>query len=435
MISLLSSNEACSFIIFTFSELHSPHLLALFFFMALFTFQQPAPKPNTNKKKWEKEKQNQQQPPLSSSWHQIKNLLHCKQTQVILPASGPAKAPVEKQSGSSKNNNGSSNYSCKSICRFGDVVHGNTRVVHRADNSPEGGSAGKESGPKKINGSARRVVGSGSVRSVGGGSCGPSGLQFRKLSGCYECHTVVDPSRYPVPRGTVCACPQCGEVFPKIESLEHHQAVRHAVSELGPEDSGRNIVEIIFKSSWLKKDTPICKIERILKVHNTNRTIQRFEDCRDAIKLRASASAKKNPRCAADGNELLRFHCTTLSCALGSRNSSSLCAAIPGCNICTLIRHGFRPSDGGGGVFTAAGSGRAHDGVEENEGQRAMIVCRVVAGRVRREGTAEPEEGGGGSGFDSVAGRAGSYSDLEELTVFNPRAILPCFVVIYKSTE
>ncbi|KAI3776483.1 hypothetical protein L1987_46268 [Smallanthus sonchifolius] len=67
------------------------------------------------------------------------------------------------------------------------------------------------------------------------------GMQFRKLSGCYECHAIADPSRYTIPRSTICVCSQCGEVFPKLESLEHHQAVRHAVSELGPDDSGRNI--------------------------------------------------------------------------------------------------------------------------------------------------------------------------------------------------
>ena len=113
------------------------------------------------------------------------------------------------------------------------------------------------------------------------------------------------------------------------------------VSELGPEDSGRNIVEIIFKSSWLKKDNSICKIERILKVHNTERTIQRFEDCRDTVKSRALNSTKKNPRCAADGNELLRFHCTTLTCALGARASTALCAAVPGCGVCTIIRYPY----------------------------------------------------------------------------------------------
>lgn len=39
-----------------------------------------------------------------------------------------------------------------------------------------------------------------------------------------------------------------------------------------------------------------------------------------------------------------------------------------------------------------------------------------------------------GSGYDSVAGCGGMYSNLEELNVFNPRAILSCFVVIYKTS-
>jgi hypothetical protein len=34
--------------------------------------------------------------------------------------------------------------------------------------------------------------------------------------------------------------------------------------------------------------------------------------------------------------------------------------------------------------------------------------------------------------YDSVAGAAGLYSNLDELYVFNPKAILPCFVVIYR---
>lgn len=250
---------------------------------------------------------------------------------------------------------------------------------------------------------------------------------------------IVDPSRYPIiPRSTVCACSECGEIFPKIESLEHHQAVRHAVSELGPEDSGRNIVEIIFKSSWLKKDRTICKIERILKVHNTQRTIQRFEDCRDVVKLRANNNTKKNPRCAADGNELLRFHCTSLTCSLGARGASSLCGSVPGCGVCTIIRHGFQGSKG---VRTTASSGRAHDYCLESTdegGRRAMLVCRVIAGRVRRSINDAPAEEeiiapSLDCSYDSVGGSAGMYSNLEELVVFNPRAILPCFVVIYNT--
>ncbi|XP_076949248.1 uncharacterized protein LOC143621827 [Bidens hawaiensis] len=394
---------------------------------------QPKPKP---KPKPKTKQLNQPSPPPSSSWDQFKNLLTCKQMDAVGP------------NDEAKNPNGYSKLkSCSSICSFRDVVHGNTRVVHRADNSPESSTVGVNSDlirrKKQVtdggsSSSSKSLAGS--VRTNGHGSHTSSsrGMQFRKLSGCYECHSIVDPSRYTIPRSTVCVCSKCGEVFPKMESLEHHQAVRHAVSELGPDDSGRNIVEIIFKSSWLKRDHPIFTIERILKVHNSRRTIQRFEDCRDAVKTRATATAS---RCAADGNELLRFHCTTVGCALRARSSSSLCTTVPGCGVCTIIRHGFQSPKavgttgggdsgaGKGGVRTTASSGRAHDclGVDP-QGRRAMLVCRVIAGKVKR--VAEDD-----GPYDSVAGYAGLYSNLEELYVFNPRAILPCFVVIYKALQ
>ncbi|KZV20139.1 nucleic acid binding protein [Dorcoceras hygrometricum] len=365
--------------------------------------------------------------PPSSSWDQIKNLLACKQIQ-----------DSKIHDPSRHNGNATANhiYSyCNSTCTFRDVVHGNTRVAHRSDHSPEGSSVGQE-----IRSMSKRSTGHGLVRSSGGGGASAAssgrGMQLRKLSGCYECHSV-DPSRYPFARTTICACSECGEVFPKIESLEHHQAIRHAVSELGPDDSSRNIVEIIFKSSWLKKNNPICKIERILKVHNTKRTIQRFEDYRDTVKTRATNSSKKNARCAADGNELLRFHCAAITCSLGARGSSSLCSSIPGCGVCTIIRHGFEGNKVGG-IRTTAGSGRAHDSLGGPGTRRAMLVCRVIAGRVKRvaEDAAVDEDGAASvaaGSYDSVGGSGGIYSNLEELHVFNPRAILSCFVVIYKA--
>ncbi|KAK7280741.1 hypothetical protein RJT34_25808 [Clitoria ternatea] len=419
--------------------------------MALLTFLPEQSQPKKQPLKHDKRKQQQQQqkqkqkqkPASSSSWDQIKNLISCKQVE----GSG-VHDPSKVAAGYSKLGS-----SCSSICSFRDVVHGNTRVVHRSDNSsPESSSLGQETGlltRKPV--TTTTTANSSSIRSgkSNGGttytSSSSRGMQFRKLSGCYECHMIIDPSRLPIPRSSVCACPQCGEVFPKMESLELHQAVRHAVSELGPDDSGRNIVEIIFKSSWLKRDNPMYKIERILKVHNTQRTIQRFEECRDTVKNRALNSSKKNPRCAADGNELLRFHCTTLTCALGARGSSTLCATVPGCGVCTIIRHGFQGAKCGGngtehaklkGVKTTASSGRAHDSVVVcGEGtRRAMLVCRVIAGRVKRvaEDAPSDEDHVSVASYDSVAGYAGIYSNLEELVVFNPRAILPCFVVIYK---
>lgn len=64
------------------------------------------------------------------------------------------------------------------------------------------------------------------------------------------------------------------------------------------------------------------------------------------------------------------------------------------------------------------------------EAKQAMLVCRVIAGRVKKMGL-ESSQDGSLSGYDSVTGESGQYTDLEELLVFNTRAVLPCFIVIY----
>ncbi|MQM17008.1 hypothetical protein Taro_049973, partial [Colocasia esculenta] len=259
------------------------------------------------------------------------------------------------------------------------------------------------------------------------------GLHLRRLSGCYECQAVADPiaglTRDPTLR-TISPCPDCGEIFLKPENLELHQAVKHAVLELGPEDSSRNVVEIIFQSSWLKKGGPVCKIDRVLKVNNTQKKISSFESYRNSVKSKASELPKKHPRCVADGNELLRFHCTSFSCSVGSDGGTSLCQSAPHCDLCGIIKDGFK-ADALGRIPTMATSGRAHDTarVPSGEERRGMLVCRVIAGRLKKgeeEDASSPSEE-----YDSVAGLASVYANSDELAVFNPDAILPCFVVIY----
>ncbi|XP_044970253.1 uncharacterized protein LOC123430446 [Hordeum vulgare subsp. vulgare] len=379
----------------------------------------------------------------ASSWEQLKSLLSCRSATAAARVHDPAALARGP---------GAGGYWGTSLCSMRDVatVDGASSaasvVVDHRDTAP-------------LNRSSRRAHHSSSSSSAGGGGGHPSSL--RGLSGCYECRAInVEPvsRRYPRPR-ELCPCSQCGEVFTKPDTLEHHQAVRHAVSELGPEDSGRNIVEIIFKSSWQKRDRPICHIDRILKVRNPPRTVARFEAYRDAVRARcradAAVSAGGATRAAADGNELLRFHPAALACELGADGSTSLCAscedgdaadgkaAAAACGVCAAIRHGFAPWAGAHplGVRTTASSGRAHDvcGAEAatGAGWRAMLVCRVIAGQVRRkdgDGEGEEEEEGQAGAFDSVAGddAGGAYGVLEELFVANPRAILPCFVVVYR---
>ncbi|KAF0895829.1 hypothetical protein E2562_016562 [Oryza meyeriana var. granulata] len=257
-------------------------------------------------------------------------------------------------------------------------------------------------------------------------------MQIRKLSGCYlQCHSVLDPRSL----AAAFSCSDCDEVFAKPDSLELHRATRHAVSELGPDDTSRNIVEIIFQSSWLKKNGPVCKIDRILKVQSTDKTIKKFEQYKELVKEKASSDeAKKNPRCVADGNELLRFHCTTFTCSLGLAGGTALCygsTSSPHCKLCAIIKDGFRV-DGNGRIATVATSGRAHDKAEMlSDGEkRAMLVCRVVAGRVKKVSSSNCSSED--YDCDSISSCSeGVYSDLDELFVFSPRAILPCFVVIY----
>ncbi|XP_028791264.1 uncharacterized protein LOC114747136 [Neltuma alba] len=232
-------------------------------------------------------------------------------------------------------------------------------------------------------------------------------------------------------------CHKCGEQFTKWEAAETHHLSKHAVTELVEGDSSRKIVEIICRTSWLKSENHCGRIERVLKVHNMQKTLARFEEYREMVKIKASKLPKKHPRCLADGNELLRFYGTTVSCNLGLNGSSSLCLSEK-CCVCRIIRNGFsakKELKGGIGVFTTSTSGRAFECIEILDDdisiRKALIVCRVIAGRVHRP-LENIQEMAGQTGFDSLAGKVGLYSNIEELYLLNPKALLPCFVVICK---
>ncbi|KAK8641410.1 hypothetical protein V6N13_010816 [Hibiscus sabdariffa] len=256
---------------------------------------------------------------------------------------------------------------------------------------------------------------------------------------CPESDISSDCPFFPL-RNDIFPCTACGEIFQKPHFLEQHQATKHAVSQLTDGDSGNNIVRIIFKTGW----TDMVKnpeIHRILKIHNSPKILTRFEEYRELVKAKAArngAMGRRDERCIADGNELLRFNCSTFMCDLGLNGSSSICNQQY-CSVCGIIKSGFSPKMDG--ISTLSTSWRAHMAIPEDVEEefkfmnvkRAMLVCRVVAGRVGSEGEEIDKEDGG---FDSVigrGGRSGAYTKLdeEELLVINPRAVLPCFVIVY----
>ncbi|XP_055834467.1 uncharacterized protein LOC129903016 [Solanum dulcamara] len=374
------------------------------------------------------------------SWAVVRSLFTCKHLQVARPDNQQQVILKEEKNPKGQHEGerivvDNNNKKCKKMKCSGSICS-NTKVMHRPEPSPSPPKGRKNNGTSSFSSSSAS-----SYSLLSSSPASIRGMPFRKLSGCYECRMVVDPiaSGDPSLRSNICG--ECGHIFMKVETLELHQAVRHAVSELGPEDTSRNIVEIIFQSSWLNKKTPVCKIDRILKIRNTPTTISRFEEYREVIKVKATNLVKKHPRCIADGNELLRFHCTTFMCSLGLNGSSNLCT-LPNCNVCTLIKNGFKLATTThhgtkNGILTTATSGKAHDNVRvvsnEEEEKRAMLVCRVIAGRVKKKLDGNNNNSNNNlEEYDSIAGATGVYSNLDELYVFNPKAILPCFVVIYK---
>ncbi|KAK7309044.1 hypothetical protein RJT34_05466 [Clitoria ternatea] len=186
-----------------------------------------------------------------------------------------------------------------------------------------------------------------------------------------------------------------------------------SLTELTEGHPSRNVVEIIFHTSWGPK--PFSgQVEMIFKVHNGPRTVSRFEEYREAVKNRAGSVGparesnwEENARCVADGNEVMRFHCLGPTSGGGPYGWSF-------------------PGGKGSAICTFSGSGGAHDSSGGGRGRRAMLVCRVVAGRVSKQIGFMDSLLDGRVGFDSVSG------DNGELSVFDSRAVLPCFLIIYK---
>ncbi|KAI4320675.1 hypothetical protein MLD38_034129 [Melastoma candidum] len=205
-----------------------------------------------------------------------------------------------------------------------------------------------------------------------------------------------------------------------------------AVTELAEGDSSRKIVEIICRTGLTKSKMQCRRIDKVLKVHNMQKTLARFKEYSETVKIQASKLPKKHPHCLADGNELLRFYGATVSCSFGvsggsassSSSASSLCLSER-CQVCRIIREGFsakREMREGVGVFTTSTSGRAIESIdaweEENADpgatmRKALIVCRVIAGRVHRP-IENIQEMAGQTRFDSLAAKVRLYSHIDD---------------------
>ncbi|KAJ7944766.1 C2H2-like zinc finger protein [Quillaja saponaria] len=193
-----------------------------------------------------------------------------------------------------------------------------------------------------------------------------------------------------------------------------------ALTDLPEGHPSRNVVQIIFHTSWSPKAFT-GRIEMIFKVQNGSKTVSRFEEYREMVMARAGSgcptegsSWEENARCVADGNELMRFHCLGPTTGGGPYDAG-------GGGSCAWLFPGVK----GSSICTFSGSGRAHESAGGGRGRRAMLVCRVIAGRVSKQLGIDSFLDGQ-VGFDSMSGENG------EVIVFDSRAVLPCFLIVYK---
>ncbi|GMH12721.1 hypothetical protein Nepgr_014562 [Nepenthes gracilis] len=241
-----------------------------------------------------------------------------------------------------------------------------------------------------------------------------------QIQGNNESDPASDNSGCP-PEKDIFLCSPRGENFPSTD---------HAVSELHDGDLGKNIVDIIFRKGWLDNErTPT--IHRIFKIHNNPKTLSRFEEYRESVKSKAAAQSgsdgKSKGRCAADGNERLGFHCTTSACNLQGPNDAAGPCNRASCGIRRIIQSGFSPVLDGISVLST--SSKAHMAIPDDVAgdltfmnvKRAMLVCRVIAGQVECAETVADDAGAGG------------ILDHDEPSVADPRAVLPCFLVVYSA--
>ncbi|XP_008809047.2 uncharacterized protein LOC103720875 [Phoenix dactylifera] len=208
----------------------------------------------------------------------------------------------------------------------------------------------------------------------------------------------------PKPKSKSRPCPPVAAAASAVREVAPPANSFPALSELPEGHSSRRVVEIIFRSSWGRP--PFAgEIEMLFRVQHPPKAAARFEEYRSAVRSRPAASGAA--RCAADGNEMMRFHCAPSSASAGGGEVYD--AAALG-----KAGEGIRTFDGSGGAHASGGGGA---------GRGAMLLCRVIAGRVRtgsEQGSETP------TGFDSLLVGKG------ELLVFDPRAVLPCFLIIYK---
>ncbi|XP_028776003.1 uncharacterized protein LOC114732809 [Neltuma alba] len=221
-------------------------------------------------------------------------------------------------------------------------------------------------------------------------------------------------------------------------SIARNSSCSNQLTELHEGDWPVDIVAAMFRAGWPLEKT--VAIEKILKVNHSLENLTEFEEYREGVKSKSAKICEpgRTQKLVVDGNELVQFHGTLITCPLG-RNSASLdICSNRWCAVCSMVSSTFLAKDVS--VTLCENSWRAHRKIngglvgDKASARTASVLCRVITGRIAnlaKLGVTNVKDGG----FNSGVSPAGYESGVSEnLAVLNERAILPCFVVIYRAS-
>ncbi len=121
--------------------------------------------------------------------------------------------------------------------------------------------------------------------------------------------------------------------------------------------------------------------------------------------------------------------CCNPKCGICGISSNGMCLEFAGNSFPEFQRFGK-------GIYLAPNSSKADDYTEKNEkGYRAILFCDVLLGRqhIIKDGDSEDIKGPS-PGFDSIVVEPGRHR-VPEIVVFDERAVLPRYIIVYKKIE
>lgn len=292
-------------------------------------------------------------------------------------------------------------------------------------------------------------------------------------------HTRVSRRRMPNSGSEVRECSQCDKKFSTANDLEQHFVDQHPLSEVPESDEHCTWQHVAdrFHLAWKKPSQSLHRIHKIFKVYNPGWRRKAFEEYRKELKkelankklakLGAEEDIHVRNTILHDGNELKRYHGTKVRCELagqaqlgaiikgGSSSSSPSLCFDPECSLCRILQSGFKTSKCkmdkfqrfGRGIYCSSISSKAdayvwcsssrsnhpYGGNIFDSSCKVIMMCKVLAGRLYRstqnlQGLHSPP-----LGFHSVQGEPGEVLNYDELVVYDDRAILPEYIILYST--